>query len=416
MKKTISILIATLMLMTVVPVLGNARNAAAESKAQNAVFIAKRFDAPGIGTGPSQVYVGNALIPETTFNFDGNWGRPGFGMPARPIAWTKFYLDVVPAAGESTESNPWFVALDTDGNLWFDPDGYFNDSRYYEFADPMSPLYGTDLTRDIDDCSRNPKARFDNTTANNTQGPYPFPMHNVSGAQTWLRPDGTQNTVNPVYFMDPETERVFRIGWGDIVERNPGIIFNHTVNAAAYQVNTPPITRQVWDNGAPFEPFLDGFGGAIPGIPTTDVPNWPVWYPPNQYFINNDTNWNWGEEWHTNNATGNRATNPGAFMAQYVFGDWIYRRGANNPNNNVTGYDYTGAFFPPQSTIPHYWGSTRLVPVITTNNTGRVVRYPAGSVPRDRPPFGVWDSGDDWDVGTAGWRFPLSTNKFGSVA
>jgi hypothetical protein len=413
MKKTISILIATLMLMTVIPVLGNARNAAAESKAQNAVFIAKRLDAPGMSGGPSQVYVGNSLIPETTYNGAGNWGRPGFGMGAGILAWTKVYLDVVPAAGESTESNPWFVAIDTDGNIWLDPDGYFNNSRYYEFADPMSPLYGTDPLSDIDDCSRNPMARFDNTTANNTQGPYPFPRHNVSGAQTWLRPDGTENTVNPVYFMDPKSERVFRIGWGDIVERNPGLIFNETIHTSnsSYMPNQPPIIQPVWDNGAPFEPFLDGYLGPIPPQPAADVPNWPVWYPPNQYFISNDGNWNWGEEWHTNNVTGNRATNPGQFMAQYLFGDWIYRRGANTGNNNVIGYNYNN---PNEARTPHYWGSTRLVPVITTNNTGRIVRYPAGSVVRDRPPFGAWDSGDDWDVGIAGWRFPLSTDKFGA--
>ncbi len=46
MKKPISILIATLMLMTVLPVFGNASVARAENSNANAVFVAVRLEAP----------------------------------------------------------------------------------------------------------------------------------------------------------------------------------------------------------------------------------------------------------------------------------------------------------------------------------------------------------------------------------
>ncbi|HQH49192.1 MAG TPA: hypothetical protein PLM45_04935, partial [Caldisericia bacterium] len=196
MKKTISILIATLMLMTVLPVFGNASMARAENSNANGVFVAVRFEASGWRfSGNSHVTMPNQEII---------WGRPPqYPMPANIHAWTEFYLDVVPAAGMSTESNHWYAVIDTDGNLWFDSDGNFHDCRYYKYADPEDPDYGTDAASTIDNCQTNPHARFDPTSANNTQGPYQVPRgNNISGAITPFG-EGANEGANPTYFMDP---------------------------------------------------------------------------------------------------------------------------------------------------------------------------------------------------------------------
>ncbi|MCK5848986.1 MAG: hypothetical protein KAH01_07325, partial [Caldisericia bacterium] len=58
-----------------------------------------------------------------------------------PVAWTSVFLSVVPAGGKSQEYDEWFVVLDSSGQLWFDPDGTFHDSRINPFTHPESPLY-----------------------------------------------------------------------------------------------------------------------------------------------------------------------------------------------------------------------------------------------------------------------------------
>ncbi|HQG59541.1 MAG TPA: stalk domain-containing protein [Caldisericia bacterium] len=405
MKKTISILIATLMLMTVLPVFGNASMARAENSNANGVFVAVRFEASGWRfSGNSHVTMPNQEII---------WGRPPqYPMPANIHAWTEFYLDVVPAAGMSTESNHWYAVIDTDGNLWFDSDGNFHDCRYYKYADPEDPDYGTDAASTIDNCQTNPHARFDPTSANNTQGPYQVPRgNNISGAT--ITPFG--EGANPTYFMDPKTGRTFRIGIADLVARNSGVVGTSWINPAT---GNPLVSNPApeWDQGMALERFLDGYGPGAPPVPPAEpVPN--VYYNIGGYFyLNNLDSWNFGEEWHAVNATGNREMGPfdGIHDNQqtYVEGDWIYRRGANGANNLVSGYDYTQTGAGGQASFPHYYGDTRLVPVVTQNVLGRVIRYPAGSAVRDRAPFSTRDAGDDFDVGTPCYRFPLSDTNF----
>jgi len=129
---------------------------------------------------------------------------------AVPVLWTDFYLTVNPAGGRSQESEHWYAVYDNVGQLWLDPDGRFNDPRYFEPADPtnLNDKYISES------CKNNPLARVDPSTGNNTQGPYILdqenPRYNAS-----VDDDG--NTV--IYFWDKtRTNRVFRMGWVDMVD------------------------------------------------------------------------------------------------------------------------------------------------------------------------------------------------------
>ena len=175
------------------------------------------------------------------------WGRPGYGMPdsrnatglyyyvdplnpnltphsqnevnlpaietakqAVPVLWTEFYLNVNPAGGRSQESEHWYAVLDHVGQLWLDPDGRFNDPRYFEPADPTN-VRGDYIS---EYCKNNPLARVDPSTGNNTQGPYVLdpenPRFNASV-------DNNGNTA--IYFWDRNrTGRIFRMGWADMVD------------------------------------------------------------------------------------------------------------------------------------------------------------------------------------------------------
>ncbi len=400
MKKTISILIATLMLMTLVPVISNVSLAkAANGNVANAVFIAVRWAPNG------QRWSGGTLVIDNNrrFNIDsGTFGRIGYpmtdnqGLEVSCYLWTEFFLDVVPAAGMSQESNRWIAILDSAGQIWFDRDNYFNNSRYYEFADPWNPNYGDDPTTTIDNCQINPHARRDPSTANNTQGPYMFPLGNVTG------PVSLNAWRDPVYFSDPQTWRTFRLGFGDRVARNIGI------------VRDPRAIRDVWDEMAPLEPFLDGYDMTFlpppPAPPASAAPDWAVWYNPNNYFRTvNLPDWNFGEEWHS--ASGARSVGP-ANMVNYVYGDWIYRKGAVDAGNLVAGYDWQQTLPGGQAVYPHYYGATRLTPVIGVTGSGRVVRFASGTAVRDTLTPGTIDPGDDADVGVPVYRFPLNDNKF----
>ena len=80
-----------------------------------------------------------------------------------PLFWKIIY--------ESDEGNflkrkAWYVIYDDAGQLWFDPDGHFNDPRYNARADLNDPNYIPGSN------SLNPQTQIDNLPRNNTQGPY----------------------------------------------------------------------------------------------------------------------------------------------------------------------------------------------------------------------------------------------------
>ncbi len=163
------------------------------------------------------------------------WGREGYGMPnsllaienennipallpntqAEPLFWAKFYLEVISDGGKSRFKDPWYAVYDSCGQIWLDPDGYFNDCRYFEPADPanLNGKYQTNL------CTNNPNALVDPSTGNNTQGPYILdpdnPRFDMFHGPTFIDKDG--NTC--IYFWDRNnTKRFFRMGWIDMVD------------------------------------------------------------------------------------------------------------------------------------------------------------------------------------------------------
>ncbi len=415
MKKSISILVAILMLFTAFTATTQfSTDDVLATDNTNAVFIAVRWAPNGRIWSGDQIYppAGESAMEARNFTSGGHvvsWGRPGFQMPAGVHCWTEFYLDVDANRGESQESNHWYAIVDTDGNLWFDRDGHFHDSRYYTYADPWTDNYQQDPARTDDNCKDNPYARVDPITSNNTQGPYTFPQYNISGA---LNPNDPLDE-NPVYFMDKNVGRTFRVGYADLEAHNPGSV----VQADPYTGQNP------WDYGLDLERFLDGRNPQNPMPPVMQEPPWDYdgaagpainTYDVNEYFFDGalDT-WNYGEEWHADNAPGTRDTTGPNNMHEYLFGDFIYRKGTIDAGNIVTGMDRNAGA---DADYPHMFGCTRLTPVVVPTSWGRYVRYPAGSVVVDSRSNGgtpgTRDPGDDLDVGLAVYRFPLSADNF----
>ncbi|MCK5848604.1 MAG: hypothetical protein KAH01_05350, partial [Caldisericia bacterium] len=174
-----------------------------------------------------------ARVDQPTFDSLGNQVYDREGMPVtinttvEPILWTEFFLMVNPGSGNSQEYNKWYAVYDSAGQLWFDKDGYFNDCRYYEFANPEN-LYGTyevqfdpeknDLEKFLsyfnenNSCKTNTKAYVDPIGSCDTQGPYFLdPQHPM------YRGDIDTDGVPRDYFWDKEgTGKYFRIGWVDM--------------------------------------------------------------------------------------------------------------------------------------------------------------------------------------------------------
>ncbi len=426
MKKSISILVAVLMLMSALSVMSvSPETAKAEEVNANAVFIAVRWAPNGRYWSGDQLVPDLGQLPMNERNFvQGgtyvSWGRANHPMPAGVHLWTEFYLDVDANSGMSQESNHWFAVLDTQGNIWFDKDGNFHDSRYYQYADPWNSSYQGDPNRSDDHCKSNPNARMDPITSNNTQGPYNFPLYNISGQID----KSNLLDENPIYFMDIATRRIFRLGYADLMAHNPG----------SAVLSQDPYTEQPhWDTGHRMERFLDGRNPQWP-IPGVQEPPWDFdgpgpavnCYNVDAYFCNDPGAigvWNFGEEWHADNVPGTRDTAGANNMHEYLFGDFIYRKGSYSNGNLVCGLDPT--VLGQDLDEPHFWSCTRLTPVLMASPSGRIVRYPAGSCPTDHwngvnpngtpQQRGVRDPGDDLDVGIPVYRFPLHGSNFSAA-
>jgi hypothetical protein len=208
------------------------RTSAAEKNKQGS-FIANRLHMIGMDANdePSDLEVPWKDTPDMTW-----WGRTGFLMPnaqlakdpaiptmnipategnlffTRPILWTIWYQDIEANAGRSQESKPWYVILDDAGQLWFDPDGRFNDPRYNARADLNDPNYVPGS------CASNSQTQIDNQPGNNTQGPY------------IMDPSYSYNTTDPnpayranIFFWDNQrgvtaSKRFWKLGWLDLVD------------------------------------------------------------------------------------------------------------------------------------------------------------------------------------------------------
>ncbi len=175
------------------------------------------------------------------------WGRPGYQMPnaqlakdpanptvnipatlangfyTTPVLWGTFFLDVTSANGMSNLCDTWYVILDDAGQLWLDPDGAFNDPRYYAYADLSDPNYVPGS------CISNPKTQIDPIPGNNTQGPYimdPGYFYNDRDPRPIYK--------NNIFFWDNRqggigTKRFFKMGWADQVDydANTAVAIDH---------------------------------------------------------------------------------------------------------------------------------------------------------------------------------------------
>ncbi|MEZ4812476.1 MAG: hypothetical protein R2883_03170 [Caldisericia bacterium] len=478
MKRVLTFAIAIMMVATMFAGFGVALADEPEADfigGRNAVYIATRFAPVGFSWSGTELYPDR----ERTFEIGGTYtgfGRDGYLMPActddpvtgavvqpmgirtslynvpaisaaesvEPRFWCEVYLTVKPEGGRSTEDDHWFVVVDSGGNLWFDPDGYFHDSRYYAYADPEDMLYAQDDNSRFDHCTRNPSALVDPIRSNNTQGPYPFLPTTEAGEPNPGYIDFFQANVGdtngstfdstgfgstPMYFMPASTsegKKVFRIGWIDRVDfpltltgsnednpYNPSVdgAFWPTVVGGSHRAQTWVTQASSfgipaddfwgnrwddWDQNMPLARFRDGIGAGNPEGP--DATFW---------VDANDNDLQWGEEWHAENLSYDGLYNPG---------EWIYRAGWVHSqlvgDNVVIGYDPFVVYdFQP-------YGDLRLTPVsvhIKTASAGSggvalqggfTYNYAPGTVPIDRglggvpgTLYGFWDPGDDYDIG-----------------
>lgn len=511
MRKVMSFAIAILMVLTVVS--GTTlKPQEVKAASVNAIFVANRW-AP-IGAR----WNGNQLVEDKTRYFNGvgtAWGTTDYEMPgpgayisaavidpanplrfnetpdvvdlldanasalkvsqtrSTPLFWTEFYLTVVPDKGNSQEYDRWYAVVDNMGQLWFDPDGRFNDSRYYAAADPETEVYRFVSTivsgHKSDDCKNNPNCKVDPSVANNTQGPYQYMPTDIYGNYPigWATTPNTYplfnysvpNAFGGLFFRTPQG-RVFQVGFVDMpdypLERGsattitlPGVerptlqnIGTNLVDTLVSQTNVVTDTTVLpyttgnlngatndWDyypTPLPLVRFQDGFqnGQAIP------APAYVPTYTGLFYFVTDNNIFNYGEEWHAANVKLDPppATQfPGAGMDLYDPGEWIYRAGANGlGNNRLCGYDYLNMA---QTQYYSFYGATRLTPV-NIYKAGLFYNYTPGSVVRDTATgggfaIGQYDNGDDMDLNdpvTANqafhvlYRFPLVPGNFSGNA
>lgn len=474
MKKIVTLFVVALMILSVSVGTTRAQTAKDLSTGRNATYAATRFAPVGYN------WSGPVLYADKTKNFEINgaysgWGREGFRMPActddpltgavrRPTAnsplynipatsatdseprfWTMFYLTVDPNGGESQEYDPMYAVLDNYGNLWFDKDGFFNDCRYYAYADPADPYYRLDELSTVDDCSRNPKGLVDPVTSNNTQGPYPLMPTTETGAANPGYVDFFVSTPpasgnygssgmgsTPMWMMALDTfekerdvdgnittkpaKRMFRIGWIDMVDfpiynggatpwdygigaaQAPTIVGgshnqeSYTTTASYWDVETNTWGHRYddWDYNMQLYRFRDGIGfNAEIGEDS-------------QFFADYwDDFYQWGEEYHAENILANGKFDPG---------EWIYRGGRNRvgqPQNAATR-NYVWGYEPLVGQLEDDgWGDQRLTPVSihvkSSKGDGVTYNYAPGTSPIDHAiapaTLGVWNPGDDFDIG-----------------
>lgn len=380
---------------------------------------------PGYGMPDSNVAFGT-FYPDITNS--PNWAISDINIPATvteaqvtPVLWTEFYLTVNPAGGRSQESERWYGVFDNAGQLWLDPDGRFNDPRYFEPADPtnLNDKYISEY------CKNNPLARVDPSTGNNTQGPYILDPENPRFNATV---DNDGNTV--IYFWDRNrTGRVFRMGWANMVDFQRGTIVqgieatNATdkafydwdasgglrIDSATTQNVRGYVTVDFHYWGTPT--VLNANGQAQVADYTITPLNNYLWYYNSTPFPNPPTTTDYpqirvleGDELHADNIAGggalrsesideaaaippmNPAGNFYTWISDYDPGEFIYRKGpivSTTVNNFVVQV-----------------GDIRLTPV-SIFKAGETRNYPANSVVRLT----------DWDYNMALFRFPI-TNGF----
>lgn len=282
MRKLLSIIIATVMIIGVLPVFGInfTKNEAKAANNTPAIFIVKKWAPVG------SVWQGNQLVDDRTKAFDGvgtAWGSNQYPMPgpgafmrggpevgnarlvfnanpldvqnplinadvpagtqaaqliSKPLFWTEFYITAVPDKGNSQLYEKWTAVVDDMGQLWFDPDpngARFNDSRYYAAADPETEVYKS-ITggTGADNCQNNAQMKVDPSSNNNTQGPYIYMPTDVNG--NWTAPTLSSPVSYPMSNV-PEDYPLFSRGIaGGRFSNNTGLFFKEPRNGRVFQI------------------------------------------------------------------------------------------------------------------------------------------------------------------------------------
>jgi hypothetical protein len=378
-KKGYSLLLSVILICQI----GFQPRAEALTYNETALFAAIRFAPIG------KSWSGNQLIDAPEYNFDSkskvSWGRGIFRMPdaqlaisgtynvrateensTLPVYWCVFYTDRN-FENPKELSGKMFAVIDSAGQLWFDPDGSFNDCRHYAYANPTDPNYmnDPDLTVGWDCVLSNKRCYVDPLPANNTQGPY------------FILPSKLDGSRQPAYKGDqPVYFRIDREMWEGFLP-DP---FN----------KKPPIETRLFQLGwcdVPDFPLIQDRSPSsdfplIPSLGTTLKPR-PVSYQPFErwdlrlslvpFISDGDVNFEQGEEWHCENINADN---------RYTPAEWIYRR-----NSNAVALPVVAG------------GDMRLTDVVVINSVGQPRTYLAGSTVVDAPPLGMPDPGDDLDVG-----------------
>ncbi len=226
------------------------------------------------------------------------WGREGYYIPSavrarqdgfpirvenkddnsatKPVAYTQVYLDVTAEGGISTLKRPFYAVVDSDGQLWFDADGYFHDSRYDDTADPIPERFPYEPFLNgryiMGSCDVNPNATMDPIGNNNTKGPY------------FLNPENIFYNARQFFWdykvdqFSSATNRMWQIGWTDLVDYPfaGAVKGDMTISDGIVQYDTREEEGD-WDWGLPVVAFnpneyhtdQDGNGFYTPGDMTT---------------------------------------------------------------------------------------------------------------------------------------------------
>jgi len=155
MKKILAITLSALLTMSLVAAISPINTVKAETK--NLLVSVTTWVPLGQDRDGSTL-TGGKQVPWMAGT--GNWwGRPGNTMNSTPEYWSVVYLTVVPSGGKSTEQDKICCIRDTQGRIWFDPDGYFHNPLERQTPDPPGQC-------------RESNFKQDTISSNNTMGPY----------------------------------------------------------------------------------------------------------------------------------------------------------------------------------------------------------------------------------------------------
>lgn len=275
MRKLLTLAVVVSFLFGLFPTMLMPNNIAkADTANKTAVFVLSTWHKVGYG------WDNQLMVPARQFPWQKvgqmNWGRTNYLMPnvikavnvngvpipvtavanaVEPLYYTLVYLNIKAQGGVSQESNPYYVVMDNQGQVWFDPDGFFQDSRYDFTADPIParwPFENYPLnTRYVaGTCSTNLNAKIDPNADNNTKGPYFFNKNHPQ-------------YQNNVYFWDYKkddksqaSDRLWQIGWVDMVDYPfvGAVKWDGTISDGLVRYDIANVTGD-WDYNMPLVPF-----------------------------------------------------------------------------------------------------------------------------------------------------------------